>query len=215
MFILKILQFHTNLSMHVPPAAEQRSSWKGKVVQQTLSEPPGHKPKHHFYFLQKNFDLSIYIYICTSNQAIIFAFGRIATISTFSLTLVRLLTGTGLRRCSNFWLNTIVVLFTVHCCSSCSCRVRYGYFCCFFNWSSWCSRCCWVRWRTIALLGKLKHRSQIGSLNCLNCYMKVNVNVSRDPTKWKKKLIFLKDLSSRICPKVDSDYLRGTCENVE
>ena len=135
-----------------------------------------------FTFCKRNLTYqSISISVITSNQTIIFAFGRITTISTFSLTLVRLLTGTGLRRCSNFRLNTTVVLFTVHCCSSR--RVGYGYFCCFFNWSSWCSRCCWVRWRTIALLGKLKHRSQIGSFNCLNCYMKVNVNVSRDPTK--------------------------------
>ena len=29
-----------------------------------------------------------------------------------------------------------------------------------------------------------------------------------------KKMIFSKNLSSRICPKVDSDYPRGTCENV-
>ena len=38
-------------------------------------------------------------------------------------------------------------------------------------------------------------------------------NVFRDPTKWKK-LIFSKNLSSRICLKVDSDYPRDTCENV-
>ena len=30
-----------------------------------------------------------------------------------------------------------------------------------------------------------------------------------------KKTNFSKNLSSRICPKVDSDYLRGTCENVQ
>ena len=30
----------------------------------------------------------------------------------------------------------------------------------------------------------------------------------------EKKLIFSKNLSSRICSKVDSDYHRGTCENV-
>ena len=29
-----------------------------------------------------------------------------------------------------------------------------------------------------------------------------------------KKTDFLKNLNSRICPKVDSDYPRGTCENV-
>ena len=29
-----------------------------------------------------------------------------------------------------------------------------------------------------------------------------------------KKTDFSKNLSSRICPKVDSDYLRGSCENV-
>ena len=117
------------------------------------------------------------------------------------------------------------------------------------------------------------HRSQRGSYNCLNCYMKVvcyifsstpgvvrihfraNPRIQvfwenqffsfcgaprnnfwpqkpfltlradfaqkwlghkkffRGPIKWKK-LIFSKNLSSRICPKVDSDYPRGTCENV-
>ena len=37
--------------------------------------------------------------------------------------------------------------------------------------------------------------------------------VFRGPPKWKKQ-IFSKNLSSRICPKMESDYLKGTCENV-
>ena len=41
----------------------------------------------------------------------------------------------------------------------------------------------------------------------------VKKKVFRGPTKWKK-LIFSKNLSSRICPKVDSYYPRGTCENL-
>ena len=42
---------------------------------------------------------------------------------------------------------------------------------------------------------------------------RIGNNFFRGPTKWKK-LIFTKNLSSRLCPKVDSDYPRGTCENV-
>ena len=49
---------------------------------------------------------------------------------------------------------------------------------------------------------EIQHRSQIGSYNYLNCYMKVVY------------YIFSKNLSSRNCLKVDSDYPKGTCENV-